>query len=135
MSNGCATSVCQTLLVDLFLERSASITAASNLVRNAFRYNKKERVYMTIFMIIFNDIQFLSLVYNSSVATAVLQPIVDSVGIGWVYTIFGIILSSCTASVPLLLKYGENWRKVRAAQEERRREKKEENEKRKNRIT
>ncbi|KAI7859441.1 major facilitator superfamily domain-containing protein [Circinella umbellata] len=101
MTTGCVTSVCQTLLVDLFPRRTASITAASNLVRNGF----------------------------SSVATAVLQPIMDKIGVGWVYTLFGIVLSLCTVSVPILIKYGAKWRKVRAEQEERRREKEEEKEK------
>ncbi|KAI9261471.1 major facilitator superfamily domain-containing protein [Phascolomyces articulosus] len=92
MTVGSVTSVCQTLLVDLFPKRTASVTASSNLIRNAF----------------------------SSVATATIQPGIENIGIGWMYTIFGLVLTTSTASIPILIKNGAKWRKNRAEQDTRR---------------
>lgn len=79
------TSTCQTLLVDLFPGKGASITASNNLMRCLL----------------------------GAAATGFIEPAIKGVGMGWIFTILGIILILNNICVPILLKKGPGWKKER----------------------
>ena len=63
-------------------------------------------------------------VFHSAIATSTVEPAIDGVGIGWTFTILGLILAITIGVVPLLIKYGPQWRIKRAEQDQRRLEEK-----------
>ncbi|KAI8145766.1 major facilitator superfamily domain-containing protein [Fennellomyces sp. T-0311] len=75
----------QTLLIDLFPDNGATITAANNFIR----------------------------CFIGAAATAAIQPGIDGVNVGWMFTILGLILAVTNVSVPILIKFGPIWRKKR----------------------
>ncbi|KAI9246064.1 major facilitator superfamily domain-containing protein [Phascolomyces articulosus] len=89
----------QTLMADLFPGRGATITASANLVRCIF----------------------------GAIATSTIQPGIDSVGLGWMFTIIGLILTITICLVPVLIKCGPRWRKNRVEQHQHREARKQRN--------
>lgn len=79
----------QTLLVDLFPGKGASITASNNLMRCLL----------------------------GAMATAYIGPGIDGVGMGWMFTILGIFLVANNICLPVLLKRGPKWKMNRAERE------------------
>ncbi|KAI0020973.1 MFS general substrate transporter [Xylariomycetidae sp. FL0641] len=76
------------LMVDIFPDRSATAAAANNIVRCAL----------------------------SAVAVAILQPLVEAIGRGWVFTIFGLVDGVGSAVMVLVLRrWGKQWRDRRAS--------------------
>ncbi|GAA5799834.1 hypothetical protein HPULCUR_005253 [Helicostylum pulchrum] len=84
-SSSGVTSTCQTLLVDLFPGSGASITASNNLMRCIL----------------------------GAAATAYIEPAIQGVGMGWIFTILGICLFISNICVPILLQKGSQWNKRR----------------------
>lgn len=78
-------NIFQTLMVDLFAERSATITATNNLVRCLL----------------------------GAVATVVIEPGIQGVGVGCMFTLLGCICVLSNVLVPVLLKMGSTWRSQR----------------------
>ncbi|KAI7900386.1 major facilitator superfamily domain-containing protein [Cokeromyces recurvatus] len=78
-------NVFQTLAVDLFPGKSATITASNNLVRCLL----------------------------GAVATVSIEPGIQGVGAGWIFTIIGLICIASNILIPVLLKFGPRWRKAR----------------------
>lgn len=78
-------NVFQTLVVDLFPGKSATITATNNLVRCLL----------------------------GAVATVSIEPGIQNVGVGWIFTIIGLVCVASNVLVPVLFKYGPRWRKER----------------------
>ncbi|KAI9246071.1 major facilitator superfamily domain-containing protein [Phascolomyces articulosus] len=79
----------QTLLTDLFASRGATVMASSNIVRCIF----------------------------GAIAGATIQLGIDSVGLGWMFTIIGLISTITTCFVPILIKYGPVWRIKRSEEQ------------------
>lgn len=75
----------QTLLVDLFPGKGASITASNNLVRCVL----------------------------GAIATVYIDPGIEGVGMGWMFTILGFITLANNVCVFILLKKGPQWRQNR----------------------
>ncbi|KAI9018103.1 major facilitator superfamily domain-containing protein [Phycomyces nitens] len=75
----------QTLLVDLFPGKGASITASNNLVRCIL----------------------------GAVATVAIDPGIQGIGTGWMFTILGLILIVSNIIIYILLQFGPRWRKKR----------------------
>jgi MFS family permease len=71
----------QTLLVDLFPGKGASVTASNNLMRCIL----------------------------GAIATVYIDPGISSVGTGWMFTILGIVLSINNICLPILFKNGPQW--------------------------
>ncbi|KAI8987470.1 major facilitator superfamily domain-containing protein [Mycotypha africana] len=84
-SNTSMFNIFQTLAVDLFPGKSATITASNNLVRCLL----------------------------GAVASVSIEPGIKGVGVGWCFTIIGLICVASNALVPVLFKYGPRWRKER----------------------
>ncbi|KAG0185328.1 hypothetical protein DFQ28_009542 [Apophysomyces sp. BC1034] len=82
-------TIFQTLLIDLFPGKGASITASNNLARCIL----------------------------GAVATVVIDPGIQGVGVGWMFTILGFILMATNSMLYFLLKYGPRWRERRAEKE------------------
>ena len=76
----------QTLLVDLFPKAGASITASNNLVRCIL----------------------------GAIATVYIDPGIEGVGMGWMFTILGFVLLLNNLCLPLLMKKGTQWQEQRA---------------------
>ncbi|KAL1932432.1 hypothetical protein VTP01DRAFT_8110 [Rhizomucor pusillus] len=76
----------QTLLIDLFPGKGASISASNNLVRCIL----------------------------GAVASVAIEPGIQGVGVGWMFTILTLILLLSNLSVLFVLKYGPRWRNKRA---------------------
>lgn len=76
-------TVCGTLLTDLNPERSATVQASYNLVRCAL----------------------------SASGIAALQALIDSVGVGWCFTIYAILALVCIPLCLVLRRWGWDWRK------------------------
>ncbi|KAI8148733.1 major facilitator superfamily domain-containing protein [Fennellomyces sp. T-0311] len=88
----CVTSlfnVFQTLAVDLFPGKGASITASNNFIRCLL----------------------------GAAATVAIEPGIQSVNVGWMYTILGLLLVVSNSLFPVLLKFGPRWRKNRMDRE------------------
>ena len=47
--------------------------------------------------------------YNSAVATSTIEPGIEHIGLGWMFTTLGLILITNTAFIPILIKYGPGW--------------------------
>ncbi|KAI0421771.1 major facilitator superfamily transporter [Xylaria grammica] len=78
-----------TLITDLNPGRSSTAAASSNIVRASL----------------------------AAAATAVLEPILDAVGAGWCFTIFGGIFATCAPLMLYQIKIGPKWRKSRGSKE------------------
>ncbi|KAI9487739.1 MAG: major facilitator superfamily domain-containing protein [Benjaminiella poitrasii] len=78
-------NIFQTLAVDLFPGKSATITASNNLVRCLL----------------------------GAVATVTIEPGIQGVGVGWIFTIIAFVCIASNALVPILFKFGPRWRKAR----------------------
>ncbi|KAI7900288.1 major facilitator superfamily domain-containing protein [Cokeromyces recurvatus] len=76
----------QSLIIDLFPGKGASITASNNLVRCIL----------------------------GAIATVCIEPGIEGVGIGWMFTILGFFILLFNSCVPILLKYGPRWKQRRA---------------------
>ena len=77
-------TVCGTLLTDLNPNQSATVQAGYNLVRCTL----------------------------SAGGIAALQPLIDAIGVGWCFTIYGIIGALCIPIFVLLRSRGMQWRTV-----------------------
>lgn len=75
----------QTLLVDLFPGKGASITASNNLMRCLL----------------------------GAMATAYIGPGIEGVGMGWMFTILGLIMVVNNICLPVLIKKGPQWKRNR----------------------
>jgi MFS family permease len=78
-------NIFQTLMVDLFPGKSSTITATNNLVRCSL----------------------------GAVATVSIEPGIQGIGIGWIFTIIGLICVASNSLVPVMLKFGPRWRMER----------------------
>ncbi|KAI9246065.1 major facilitator superfamily domain-containing protein [Phascolomyces articulosus] len=87
---GPVTNMCQTLAIDLFPSRSASVTAANNFVKCLL----------------------------GAVLIAIIEPGIDQIGIGWMFTLLGLLMCINVAFIPILIKYGPKWRIQRSEKEE-----------------
>lgn len=76
---------CQTLLIDLFIGKGASITASNNLIRCVL----------------------------AAIATVFIDPGIEGVGMGWMFTILGLALTANCICIPILLKFGPRWKQAR----------------------
>ncbi|RYP02213.1 hypothetical protein DL764_005893 [Monosporascus ibericus] len=76
-----------TLLTDLNPDRPSTAAASANIVRCAL----------------------------AAASLAALQPIIDSVGAGWCFTIFGLLCSLCGPMLLLEMRMGHRWRRSRWA--------------------
>ncbi|KAI0166548.1 major facilitator superfamily transporter [Xylariaceae sp. FL1272] len=74
-----------TLITDLNPDRSSTAAASANIVRCLL----------------------------AAAGTAALQPIIDGVGPGWCFTIFGGLIGVCVPLLLLVIKIGPTWRKRR----------------------
>ncbi|RYP51057.1 hypothetical protein DL768_003557 [Monosporascus sp. mg162] len=76
-----------TLLTDLNPDGPSTAAASANIVRCAL----------------------------AAASLAALQPIIDSVGAGWCFTIFGLLCSLCGPMLLLEMRMGHRWRRARWA--------------------
>ncbi|RYO99670.1 hypothetical protein DL765_010924 [Monosporascus sp. GIB2] len=76
-----------TLLTDLNPDRPSTAAASANIVRCAL----------------------------AAASLAALQPVIDSVGAGWCFTIFGLLCSLCGPMLLLEMRMGPRWRRARGA--------------------
>ncbi|KAI9251476.1 major facilitator superfamily domain-containing protein [Phascolomyces articulosus] len=90
LSTGPVLNACHTLLIDLFPTRGASVVAAGNIVTSIFR----------------------------ALSTGTIEIAIIHVGIGWSFTITGILMTAGTIIVPILIKYGPIWRKSRKEEQQ-----------------
>ena len=86
--------VLNTLIVDIYPGRTATAMAANNFVRCLM----------------------------GAVATAVLNPLFEAVGIGWTYTLFAVLWAACSPFLFLLMRYGPGWRRQRMDKDKAKRE-------------
>ncbi|KAI9476209.1 MAG: major facilitator superfamily domain-containing protein [Benjaminiella poitrasii] len=75
----------QSLIIDLFPGKGASITASNNLIRCIL----------------------------GAIASVCIDPGIEGVGIGWMFTIVGFFVIIFNSCVPILLKYGPRWKQRR----------------------
>ncbi|KAI8330551.1 major facilitator superfamily domain-containing protein [Blakeslea trispora] len=85
LSNASLTICIQSLLIDLFPGKGASITASNNLTRCIL----------------------------GAIASSVIDPGIEGVGVGWMFTIIGLLVFLVNVSIPVLLKFGPRWRAQR----------------------
>jgi MFS family permease len=85
LSSSGVMNTCQTLLVDLFPEKGASITASNNLMRCLL----------------------------GAISTVYIDPGIKYLGSGWLFTILGMALVLNNVCLPILLKRGPQWRQDR----------------------
>ncbi|KAI1487335.1 major facilitator superfamily transporter [Biscogniauxia mediterranea] len=78
-----------TLLTDLNSNRSSTAAASANLIRCAL----------------------------AAGGLAALQPIIDAIGAGWCFTIFGLLTAACGPLLFLEMRLGHRWRKSRSLRE------------------
>jgi hypothetical protein len=78
------------LQVDSFPEAAATVTAASNISRCLV----------------------------AAAGTAVIQPMIERMGIGWCFTCVGLIMASMAPGTYISMKWGPVWRERRAVREE-----------------
>ncbi|KAI9246069.1 major facilitator superfamily domain-containing protein [Phascolomyces articulosus] len=90
-------SICQTLMIDLFPNKGASITATNNVVRSML----------------------------GAVATSTIEPGIEKIGLGWMFTTLGLIIIINTAFIPILIKYGPKWWLNRIEKQERQKQRQE----------
>lgn len=75
----------QTLLVDLFPDKSASVTATNNMFRCFF----------------------------GALATVMVLPTIQVVGVGWAFTVISAALLLSRVTLVLALSHGPKWRRQR----------------------
>ncbi|KAM3582225.1 hypothetical protein VKS41_005656 [Umbelopsis sp. WA50703] len=85
VSSTALTNSIQTLMVDMFPGRSASIMASNNLIRCLF----------------------------GAGATIIIDPALEKLGVGWSFTVVSLILLPTRLLVLPLLKWGPSWRQAR----------------------
>jgi uncharacterized membrane protein len=51
---------------------------------------------------------------NSAIASVSIDPGIEGVGIGWMFTIVGLLVTISNIAVPVLIKFGPKWRARRA---------------------
>lgn len=83
-----------TLLVDLYPQNPATATAALNLIRCSM----------------------------SAAGTAVIQYIIDAMGIGWCYTFLGLVTMAFSPCLWVVMKWGPKWREERFLTESKKKE-------------
>jgi multidrug resistance protein len=88
------------LIVDMYPKKAGAATAANNLTRCLI----------------------------GAAATGAVSPMVESIGIGWTFTVFGFLLTAGSPLLLLIMKNGIMWRRKIRAKEERKRVKAEEKE-------
>ncbi|KAI7881315.1 MFS general substrate transporter [Lichtheimia hyalospora FSU 10163] len=86
-----ANNTFQTLMIDLYPGKGASITASNNFVRCLL----------------------------GAVATVVIDPGISGVGVGWMFTILGLIMTASNLLLVILRIYGPRWRKARMEKQDR----------------
>ncbi|KAG2194960.1 hypothetical protein INT46_004414 [Mucor plumbeus] len=86
VSTSSLTICVQSLIVDLFPGKGASITASNNLTRCIL----------------------------GAIASVSIDPGIEGVGIGWMFTIVGLLVTISNIAVPVLIKFGPKWRARRA---------------------
>ncbi|GAN01601.1 MFS general substrate transporter [Mucor ambiguus] len=86
VSTSSLTICTQSLIVDLFPGKGASITASNNLIRCLL----------------------------GAIASVAIEPGIQGVGIGWMFTIVGLLVTVTNIAVPVLIKFGPKWRARRA---------------------
>ncbi|KAL2002553.1 hypothetical protein VTN02DRAFT_6502 [Thermoascus thermophilus] len=84
----------QTLLIDLYPQSPATVTAAQNLCRCLL----------------------------SAAGTSVIQYVIDGIGLGWAYTLVGLVTMAFIPTLFPLLKWGPEWREERFLRSERKKE-------------
>lgn len=84
------------LIVDLYPGRAGAATAASNLTRCLI----------------------------GAAATAAITPMINAMGLGWAFNVFGFIFLLGAPMLLVIMKYGIKWRRIRREKEERARVKK-----------
>ncbi|KAI8977257.1 major facilitator superfamily domain-containing protein [Mycotypha africana] len=77
----------QSLIVDLFPGKGASITASNNLIRCML----------------------------GAIATVAIDPGIEGIGIGWMFTVISLFVTVSNIAVPVLLKFGPRWKEKREA--------------------
>lgn len=75
----------QTLLVDMFPDKSASVTATNNMFRCLF----------------------------GALATVMILPTIQAVGVGWAFTIISAFLLLSRVTLVLAMSHGPKWRRQR----------------------
>jgi multidrug resistance protein len=81
-ANTCLFNIFQTLVIDLFPGNSASITASNNLIRCML----------------------------GAIATVSIEPGIQSIGVGWMFTTIGCICVVSNVFIPVILVYGPQWK-------------------------
>ena len=85
-----ATSMVTTLLVDLYPKSPSTASAAGNLTRCTM----------------------------SAAGTAVIQYMIDTMGVGWCYTFLGLVVLAFSPLLWVVMKWGPGWREERSLREE-----------------
>nr|ULT85507.1 MFS transporter [Wicklowia aquatica] len=86
----------QALLIDLYPQSPATVTAALNVCRCLL----------------------------SAGGTSVIQYMIDAMGLGWCYTFVGLVLIACTPLSAVVVKWGPGWREERFLRVKRRKQEK-----------
>jgi MFS family permease len=86
----------QALLIDLYPQSPATVTAALNVCRCLL----------------------------SAAGTSVIQYMIDAMGLGWCYTFVGLVLIAFTPLTLVVVKWGPTWREERFLRVERKKEEK-----------
>ncbi|KAK7753960.1 hypothetical protein SLS62_004059 [Diatrype stigma] len=60
----------------------------------------------------------------SAVATAVIDPMTQAIGLGWAFVVFGALFAAGSPAVWLVMRYGVKWRREKEERRQRRKEKK-----------
>jgi MFS family permease len=87
-----AMSMQQALLIDLYPQSPATVTAALNVCRCLL----------------------------GAGGTSVVQYMIDAMGLGWCYTFSGLVLVAFTPLSAIIVRWGPKWREERFLKEERR---------------
>jgi MFS family permease len=86
----------QALLIDLYPQSPATVTAALNVCRCLL----------------------------SAAGTSVIQYMIDAMGLGWCYTFIGLVIIICTPLTAVVVKWGPGWREERFLRIEKRKQNK-----------
>ena len=84
LSVGLIFSLVTTVLVEILPQHGGSLVALNSLGRNLF----------------------------ATIGTAIAQPLQSAIGSGWLFTIFACITSASLLIIPLMRKYGRQWREA-----------------------
>lgn len=66
---------------------------------------------ITVKVVILLDTGFMFV--HSAIATVVIDPGINGVGVGWMFTILGLIMTAANVMLVVLRIYGPRWRKAR----------------------